>query len=398
MERHSAGTVRRGRRIARLAGALAGGLSGLAYALYLIPNSNGWLNGTVAIAAATLAVSSAAGLLCGLALGPALSIDPYLWLERKLETSPREELFGGVVGLVLALVVSALLAVPLTRLPDLLGIILPLAITGILVYIGVGVGTRRRSDLLALAGDIGGRGQSAPAAAPGMEDPLATPLGAPALVDTSVLIDARILDVAKAGFLPGRLLIPGFVLEELQRIADAGDPLRRAKGRRGLATVEGLQALHELHCEVIDVDFPGVPEVDSRLLRLARSYNASVMTTDFMLNRLAQIEGIRVLNLNSLALALKPIVSAGETMEVNIVKEGKELHQGVGYLDDGTMVVVENGRNRLDETVTATVTSVIQTPAGRMIFATVPTSEGMDEQPRPRAVRSPSRLPRVVNR
>jgi uncharacterized protein YacL len=279
-------------------------------------------------------------------------------------------LAGGGLGLIVALLVSALAAVPLLRLPDYLGLTVSLAFTCVLTYLGVTTGIRRRSDVVGMLREVGSARPAAAAA--GIDAQPASPVGAPAILDTSVLIDGRVLDVARCGFLPSRLLIPGFVLEELQRIADAGDPMRRARGRRGLATVEGLQQLQDPRCEAVDVDFPGVPEVDSRLLRLARARGAAIMTTDYMLNRLAQIEGIRVLNVNDLVLALKPIVSQGEAMQVTIVKEGKELHQGVGYLDDGTMVVVENGSRHLDHTITATVTSVIQTPAGRMIFAQVP--------------------------
>jgi uncharacterized protein YacL len=243
---------------------------------------------------------------------------------------------------------------------------------------------RRRDDVIAW---VGRRADAAPAAAAvDAPPPLA---GAPALLDTSVLIDGRITDLARAGFLPARLLVPGFVLEELQRIADSGDPVRRAKGRRGLRVVEGLRASTDVRCEAVDRDFPGTPEVDARLVRLARALDASVMTTDHNLTSVARIEGVRVLNLNDLALAMRPILAAGESMEVTVVKEGRELTQGVGYLDDGTMVVVENGRGHLEETVRATVTSVLQTPSGRMIFATVPDPAG-------EPARRPSRAPRTA--
>ncbi len=198
-----------------------------------------------------------------------------------------------------------------------------------------------------------------------------------------MLIDGRIVDVAAAGFVPGRLLIPGFVLEELQRVADSADPFRRQKGRRGLGVVDALQKSEDVVVELVDLDFPGTPEVDARLVKLARARNASLMTQDYNLNRLAQIEGVRVLNLNDLANAVKPIVGAGESMAITIVKEGKEPHQGVGYFEDGTMVVVENGREHVDETVTVTVTTVLQTTAGRMIFATI----AADDSTKPRVLR-----------
>ena len=400
MERHDPTSIRRARRLSRLAAGILGAIGGVLYATSLIDTTGGLFQGRTVLAAVVISASGALGLLLGLILGPNLSVDPYLWMEETLATAAPAELLGGVIGLVLSLVIAALLAVPLLRLPDGLGLVVTMALTVVLAYLGVGAGIRRRSEVVAAFQHLGRATAVAPAAS---LDPMAptTPAGAPVVLDSSVLIDGRVLDVARAGFIPGRLLIPGFVLEEVQRIADAGDPLRRAKGRRGLATVEGLQALDDPTCEVVDVDFPGVPEVDSRLLRLARQKGAALMTTDYMLNRLARIEGMRVLNLNDLSLALKPIVSAGETMEVTIVKEGKELHQGVGYLEDGTMIVVENGRRHIDHTVTATVTSVIQTPAGRMIFALVPPAQG--ENPpvvlpsaRPRPARDPRRMPRVL--
>jgi uncharacterized protein YacL len=399
MDRHDPRAVRRARRIARLAGALAGVVLGVLYGVVLVNSVDTVFVGRTALVAVTLSVTAALGLAFGAVLGPTLSVKPYLWLEETLETASPSELAGGGLGLIIALLVSALAAVPLLRLPDYLGLTVSIALTVVLVYLGVSTGIRRRQDVVGLLREVGAS-RAAPAA--GVDAPPASPVGAPAVLDTSVLIDGRVLDVARCGFLPSRLLIPGFVLEELQRIADAGDPMRRAKGRRGLAVVEGLQKLDDPRCEVIDVDFPGVPEVDSRLLRLARVRGAAIMTTDYMLNRLAQIEGLRVLNINDLVLALKPIVSAGETMQVTIVKEGKELHQGVGYLEDGTMVVVENGRRHVDHSVTATVTSVIQTPAGRMIFAQVPQNgegNGDDTGTRPRRERERDTrrtLPRVV--
>jgi uncharacterized protein YacL len=185
------------------------------------------------------------------------------------------------------------------------------------------------------------------------------------------------------------------VLEELQRVADAGDPMRRARGRRGLAVVESLKQGADVVVEVVDTDNGSAADVDWRLVKMARARGAALMTNDFNLNKLARVEGLRVLNLNDLANAIKPIVSAGETMEVTVVKEGKEPNQGVGYLDDGTMVVVENGRRHIDSTVAVTVTSVLQTPAGRMIFAMV----GPGEEPRSlRPVRPMPRSSRVANR
>lgn len=192
------------------------------------------------------------------------------------------------------------------------------------------------------------------------------------IVDTSVIIDGRITDIAKTGFIEGTLVIPRFVLKELQNIADSADVLRRAKGRRGLDILKILQNPESgVEIMVIDDDPRGVREVDSKLVRLAREYNAKILTNDFNLNKVAQIEGICVLNINDLANALKPAVLPDEALEVKIIKEGKEPLQGVGYLDDGTMVVVDGGKHHVGHTVGVIVTSVLQTAAGRMIFGKV---------------------------
>jgi uncharacterized protein YacL len=189
------------------------------------------------------------------------------------------------------------------------------------------------------------------------------------LVDTSVLIDGRIKDICAAGFIESTLLVPRFVLQELQNIADSPDNLRRAKGRRGLDILKALQEMGgDLSVQIIEEDPADVREVDGKLVRLARQLKAKVLTNDFNLNKVAQIEGVTVLNINDLANALKPMLLPDEQMQVKIIKEGKEASQGVGYLDDGTMIVVDGGREHLGRTVAVVVTSVLQTAAGRMIF------------------------------
>lgn len=193
--------------------------------------------------------------------------------------------------------------------------------------------------------------------------------GNPKLIDTSVIIDGRIADVVATGFIEGTLIVPRFILKELQNIADSADVLRRAKGRRGLDILKAMQeGEHAVRIEVIDDDPLQVSDVDGKLIALARELNAKVITNDFNLNKVAQIEGVAVLNLNELANSLKPSVLPDERFEVKIVKEGKEAAQGVGYLDDGTMIVVDGGRNHLGKNVSVVVTSVLQTAAGRMIF------------------------------
>ena len=189
------------------------------------------------------------------------------------------------------------------------------------------------------------------------------------IVDTSVLIDGRIADICESGFLEGTLLIPRFVLKELQNIADSADVVRRAKGRRGLDILKSLQeSTAEVSVSIIEDNPNASKEVDGKLLLLAKQYGAKVLTTDFNLNKVAQIDGVVVLNINDLANALKPAVLPDEIMEVKLIKEGKEPSQAVGYLDDGTMVVVDGGRNHLGKNVQVLVTSILQTSAGRMIF------------------------------
>ena len=188
------------------------------------------------------------------------------------------------------------------------------------------------------------------------------------ILDTSVLIDGRICDVAESGFLSGKLVIPQFVLHELQQVADSSDSAKRNRGRRGLDVVQRLQKIPRVHLEISAQDFPQLREVDLKLIDLAKARGAPIVTNDFNLNKLAQVQGVEVLNINELANALKPVVLPGEAMRVFILKEGKEYNQGVAYLDDGTMVVVDNARRLISKTVDVTVTSVLQTTAGKMIF------------------------------
>ena len=188
------------------------------------------------------------------------------------------------------------------------------------------------------------------------------------IVDTSVIIDGRICEIAESGFLEGEVLVPQFVLHELQQVADSSDSAKRNRGRRGLDVVQRLQKIPRVRLEISGADFPAVREVDLKLIELAKSRNAKIVTNDFNLNKLAQVQGVEVLNINELANALKPVVLPGEAMRVFILKEGKEYNQGVAYLDDGTMVVVDNAKRLISKTIDITVTSVLQTTAGKMIF------------------------------
>jgi uncharacterized protein YacL len=189
------------------------------------------------------------------------------------------------------------------------------------------------------------------------------------ILDTSVIIDGRISDVCEAGFLEGTFIVPQFILQELQYIADSQDSIKRARGRRGLDVLHKIQKMSNITVKIVDEDFPKIKEVDSKLVALGKLMNAKIITNDFNLNKVAQLQGVSVLNINELANSLKPVVLPGESLTVFVLKEGKEYNQGVAYLDDGTMVVVENGRKYLGKNTEVTVTSVLQTTAGRMIFS-----------------------------
>lgn len=194
--------------------------------------------------------------------------------------------------------------------------------------------------------------------------------GSNKILDTSAIIDGRIAEICKSGFIEGALVVPRFVLEELQRIADSSDPLKRAKGRRGLDILNAIQKYEGMDVKVVDRDFPKIKEVDSKLVALAITIDAKIITNDYNLNKVAQLQGVQVLNINELAHALKPAVLPGETLSVQIVREGKEPGQGIAYLEDGTMVVVEEAKRFLGKTIEVTVTSILQTAAGLMIFTT----------------------------
>jgi uncharacterized protein YacL len=378
--------VRKARALARVVGSVVGMVVGTMYGSYIVRQSGGPL---ISDRAAGLAVLLGTGVAVAAALAlaaPLLTVDPFLWMEQMLDHAPAGELIGAVAGVVVGLLISALVAVLLSPLPWGLGLVISLALACILVYAGVRTGTRRQD---AFADAFRRRSGAAPASIG--EDGAAAQDGTPIVVDTSVLIDGRISDVAATGFIQGRLLIPEFVLEELQRVADSADGARRSKGRRGLAVVDSLKRQRQVACEILDLDYPDTTEVDVRLVKVARDRGAGLMTNDFNLNRLAAVQGIRVLNLNDLANALKPIVGSGETLSLTITKEGKEPRQGVGYLEDGTMVVVEGGRDHLEQRVQVTVTSVLQTPAGRMIFASAEGPGRRSAEGRPRSAPRPAR-------
>ncbi|MDQ3927760.1 MAG: PIN domain nuclease [Chloroflexota bacterium] len=329
------------------------------------------------------------GALVGFFLLPYLTIYPLRWVRHRLRMMPALDLISAAVGLFVGLLLGALLAWPLSTLPGWLGQAAPTVSALVFGYLGIYASVLRKRDVLdALrlerkkdAADGSGNGDRQPRAeslrlATGQLHPETVTSGDERiqpekylLVDTSAIIDGRIADISKTGFLDGVLLVPRFVLNELQHIADSADSLRRARGRRGLDMLNRLQKESVVPIQVSEVDAEDIPEVDGKLVKIARVYHCPIITNDFNLNRVAEIQGVKVLNINELANAVKPVVLPGEEMNVHVIQEGKELGQGVAYLDDGTMVVVENGKKYMHNDVDVVVTRVLQTVAGRMIFA-----------------------------
>jgi uncharacterized protein YacL len=277
--------------------------------------------------------------------------------EWKLRSISLKRLIGAAIGSVLGIFGAYLFALVIRNSlpPGHTQSFLQLIVMLLMAYVGLIVGSNK-GDLLnlsALGGVFGGEKQSKKSYK---------------ILDTSVIIDGRIADIAETGFLDGTIVTPQFVLRELQLVADSADSLKRNRGRRGLDILQRLQKVASLQIQIVEDDFPAVREVDLKLIELAKLYEGKIITNDFNLNKVAQLQGVEVLNINELANSLKPIVLPGETMRVFILKEGKEYNQGVAYLDDGTMVVVDNARKMIGKTVDISVTSVLQTTAGKMIF------------------------------
>jgi uncharacterized protein YacL len=290
-------------------------------------------------------VSAVGGLLLGACI---------IFFEVRLERVSLKRLIGAAVGSVLGIIGAVLMSLVVERaLPQ--QTFLPIGILLLMTYVGLIVGAQKGDmlNLAALGGIFGGEKSSKKSHK---------------ILDTSVIIDGRIADIAETGFLDGVLVIPQFVLRELQLVADSADSMKRNRGRRGLDILQRIQKMAHLNVQIVEQDFPQVREVDMKLIELAKIYDCKVVTNDFNLNKVAQLHGVEVLNINELANSLKPIVLPGETMRVFILKEGKEYNQGVAYLDDGTMVVVDNAKRMISKTIDISVTSVLQTTAGKMIF------------------------------
>ena len=292
-------------------------------------------------------------------------------LTSSLSKIPTSDILVMVFGIGIGLILANLIGSPFSRLP-IVGPYIPIILSLILSVVGAKLALRKHNDIVGFFNRIPNRKVIKPEEK--QPDVLAGPLGdrlysCNKLLDTSVIIDGRIMDIVAAGFLDGQLVVPNFVLEELQKLSDSADNLKRAKGRRGLDLVQDLRISYKDQVVVVDNDFDDISEVDAKLVRLAKQAQAAIITNDYNLNKVAGIQGVKVLNINELANAIKPVVIAGEEMHVYLVKEGKEPNQAIAYLDDGTMIVVENGRHSIGTSISVVVTSVLQTAAGRMIFA-----------------------------
>jgi uncharacterized protein YacL len=345
-------------RIIRLLGAAIGALVGLSFVL---TKESPFQSDTSSTLIVLLWV--VAWVAVGFLVLPYLTVVPVGRLIREVEAMSTAEFVAAVVGLILGLVMGLLLGLPLTALPDPFGSYLPIGVSICLGLGMVGLTVAKREDLVAAA-QAAGLFRRSEVKQPGSGDGQAQ-----VIVDTSAIIDGRIADIVDSGFLYGRLVIPHFVLDELQHIADSADPQRRGRGRRGLEILGRLQKDGPTPVDIISDDPQDVAEVDGKLVALARSRSAAILTNDFNLNRVADLQSIRVLNINSLANALKPALLPGDLLKIKVLTEGKEQGQGVGYLDDGTMVVVEGGSKYVDRELDVVVTRVLQTVMGRMVFA-----------------------------
>ena len=300
------------------------------------------------------------GFLAGLILTPSFTVRPLRRAIRAVTTMPPETLVAIISGIFIGLVAAALVSLPLSLLPSPFRQIVPLATAVIFCYMGVVILISRQNDLQSFF-----RGMR-PVAQQPMSDMEQEQF---LLLDTSVIIDGRILDISKTGFVHDTLLIPNFILKELQYIADSAEALRRNRGRRGLEILSVLQSEAPVPVRITDMDVSEVRDADNKLVALAKHLHSPIMTNDYNLNRVAELQGVRVLNVNDLANAVKATYLPGEHLRIKIIQEGTEEGQGVGFLEDGTMVVVENGRSLLNQTHNVTVTKVLQTSAGRMVFA-----------------------------
>lgn len=283
-------------------------------------------------------------------------------MDKEISKYPQTDILLGSIGLIIGFVIAYLLGGLINSIP-IVGGILTFITYGFLGYLGIKIALKSKDDLFNIS--------RLSRLSPSIKEKSTKKEGKtipPKVLDTSVIIDGRIADICKTGFIEGKLIIPKFVLDELQHIADSSDDLKRVRGRRGLDILNIIQKELDIEVEISEAKFDDIPEVDSKLLKLAQVLGGKVVTNDYNLNKVAQFQGVEVLNINELANAIKPVAIPGEEMIVQVVKEGKEHSQGIAYLDDGTMIVVDGGKKHMGETIRVLVTSVLQTPAGRMIF------------------------------
>lgn len=305
-------------------------------------------------------VLSMAGAALGLMIAPFVTTRPFRQARAQLRHMPAQTLVATIIGLIVGLIIAALMAFPLSFLPKPFSQILPFVGVVLFSYLGIAIMVMRQRDIFnILGGRLAGRSSGSNIK---QNDSLI-------LLDTSVIIDGRIADISQTGFIMGEMLVPRFVLNELQHVADSGDRLRRNRGRRGLEILNNLLKDPAAMVRVTDMDVEDAYQVDDKLVLLAKQLRCPIMTTDYNLNRVAALQGVPVMNINELTNAVKAVYLPGETMSIHVIQEGKEYNQGVGYLEDGTMVVVEDGRPRIGQTIDVNVTKVLQTAAGRMIFA-----------------------------
>lgn len=347
---------------------IAGGTAGYLY----IPR----LLGLVGFEEGSWLVTGVAAPYVGLVLGAiilfilSLWLADYIvsffsWIEELLMKAPLADLLFGSVGIIIGLIIAYFLIIPIQSIEiQIVSQVVPIFLSLLLAYFGFQVGFKRRDEFLNLLTMQKKDKKKNPTVA---DNSVAMPK--PKILDTSVIIDGRIADICQTSFLEGTIIIPQFVLEELQHIADSSDALKRNRGRRGLDILNRIQQDLPINVEIYEGDFEDIQEVDSKLVKLAKVMDGIVVTNDFNLNKVCEFRKVPVLNINDLANAVKPIVLPGEEMAVQVIKDGKEQNQGVAYLDDGTMIVVEEGKSHIGDNIEVIITSVLQTSAGRMIFA-----------------------------
>jgi uncharacterized protein YacL len=343
--------------ISRIVGMAVMAVGGIFLGIYLASEFNG-------PAYPYAAIFFLLGAFLGLVTTPYVSVLPYRTLRKRIHQAPAQQLLAAVLGLVVGLVIAALISFPLSLLPSPFSQVLPFVAAVCFGYLGIMVMITRQHDIFNLVrGRLPRKGDG--------KNSVEGRKHVPVLLDTSVIIDGRIADIASTGFIQGDMIVPRFVLNELQHVADSPDALRRNRGRRGLDMLRRLKEDPNARVRVEDIDAEGVREVDDKLVVVAKRLQCPVVTNDYNLNRVADLQGVKVLNINELANAVKAVFIPGESLSARIVQQGKEVGQGVAYLDDGTMVVVENGSSQIGQNVEVVVTKVLQTAAGRMLFARI---------------------------